>query len=95
MIDQIGLSTIFAVALLSGLADLDAITLSTARMVGSELTAEVAMIAIFLAAAANLTAKMVLAILFGSRAYALALSMTTLTALVIGTVAYFGVRAFT
>jgi uncharacterized membrane protein (DUF4010 family) len=95
MIDQIGLSTIFAVALLSGLADLDAITLSTARMVGSELTAQVAMIAIFLAAAANLTAKMVLAILFGSRAYAMALSMTTLTALVIGTVAYFGVRAFT
>jgi uncharacterized membrane protein (DUF4010 family) len=89
-IDQIGLSAIFVVALLSGLADLDAITLSTARMAGSALTTEVATIAISLAAAANLTMKVVLAILFGSRAYAMALSVTTLTALIVAAAAYFG-----
>ncbi len=89
-IDQIGPSMIFVVALLSGLADLDAITLSTARMAGSVLTTEVATIAIFLAAAANLIVKMVLAIMLGSRAYATALSVTTLTALVVAVAAYFG-----
>ncbi|MDL2398315.1 MgtC/SapB family protein [Rhizobium mayense] len=92
-IDQIGLSMIFVVALLSGLADLDAITLSTARMASSVLTTEVATIAISLAAAANLTMKMMLAILFGSRAYAAALSVTTLTALVVAAAAYFGYSA--
>lgn len=89
-VDQIGSSMIFVVALLSGLADLDAITLSTARMAGSVLTTEVATIAISLAAAANLIVKMVLAIMFGSRAYATALSATTLMALVVAVAAYFG-----
>ncbi len=88
VIDQIGPSMIFVVAPLSGLADLDAITLSTARMAGSVLTTEVATIAISVAAAANLIVKMVLAIMFGSRAYATALSVTTLMALVVAVAAY-------
>jgi uncharacterized membrane protein (DUF4010 family) len=92
MIDQIGVSTIFAVALLSGLADLDAITLSTTRMAGSVLTTEVATTAILIAAAVNLVTKMVLAVLFGSRAYATAFSIATLAALAVGAAIYFGFR---
>jgi uncharacterized membrane protein (DUF4010 family) len=90
MIDQIGVSTIFAVALLSGLADLDAITLSTTRMAGSVLTTEVAAMAILLAAAVNFVTKMVLAVLFGSRTYATAFSIATLAALAVGAATYFG-----
>ncbi|PZM10989.1 hypothetical protein CPY51_21630 [Rhizobium tubonense] len=90
MIDQIGVSAIFPVALFSGLADLDAITLSTTRMAGSILTTEVATTAILLAAAVNLVTKMVLAVLFGSRAYALAFSIATLVALAVGAATYFG-----
>jgi uncharacterized membrane protein (DUF4010 family) len=94
LIDQIGASAIFAVALLSGLVDLDAIVLSTTRMAGSVLTTEVATTSILLAAAVNLIAKMVLAILFGSRSYAMALAIATVTAILAGTASYIGVRGF-
>jgi uncharacterized membrane protein (DUF4010 family) len=94
MIDQIGASAIFGVALLSGLVDLDAITLSTTRMAGSVLTMEVATTAILLAAAVNLIAKMVLAILFGSRPYAKAMTIATITAVLAGTASYIGLRGF-
>jgi uncharacterized membrane protein (DUF4010 family) len=90
MIEQVGTSTIFGVALLSGIADLDAITLSTTRMVGSVLTKEIAATAILLAAAVNLIAKMVLAILFGDRGYATPFSIATVIGILAGGAGYAG-----
>ncbi|KAA0699905.1 DUF4010 domain-containing protein [Neorhizobium sp. P12A] len=90
MIERVGTSTIYGVALLSGVADVDAITLSTAQMVGSVLTKEIAATAILLAAAVNLIVKMVLAIVFGDRGYSIPFSIATIIGIVAGAAGYAG-----
>ncbi|QLC74327.1 MgtC/SapB family protein [Pseudomonas sp. LPB0260] len=62
---------VYLVALLSGLADVDAITLSLARSARSELDAEVAVRGIFLATLSNSLAKGLLIALIGGRELAL------------------------
>lgn len=62
---------VYLVALLSGLADVDAITLSLARSVHGELNAQVAVQGIFLAALSNSLTKGVLIALIGGRKLAL------------------------
>ena len=61
---------VYAVALLSGLADVDAITLSLARSAQGELGNEVAVRGIFLAALSNSLVKAFLVLLIGGRALA-------------------------
>lgn len=61
---------VYAVALLSGLADVDAITLSLARSAQGELGNEVAVRGIFLAALSNSLVKAFLVVLIGGRALA-------------------------
>jgi uncharacterized membrane protein (DUF4010 family) len=87
-INQIGVSAIYGVALLSGTADLDAISLSTSRLAGSVLTVDVAATAILLAAAVNLITKMVLAISFGDRAYSRPFSLATVAAIAAGLISH-------
>ncbi|MBS7663263.1 MgtC/SapB family protein [Pseudomonas lalucatii] len=62
---------VYLVALLSGLADVDAITLSLARSARSELAAEVAVRGIFLATLSNSLVKGLLIALIGGRQLAL------------------------
>ncbi len=71
---------VYAVALLSGLADVDAITLSLARSAQGELGNQVAVQGIFLAALSNSLVKAFLAALIGGRA----LAMLTLPVMAIG-----------
>lgn len=93
MIEHVGTSTIFVVAMLSGVADLDAITLSTTRMVGSVLSEDIAATAILLATAVNLITKMVLAILFGDRSYAMPFSIATVVGIAAASAGYAGSAA--
>lgn len=93
LIDQIGVSAIFGVALLSGIADLDAITLSTSRLAGTVLSTDIAATAILLAAAVNLVTKMILAISFGNRAYSRPFTFTTIAAIAAGVVSHIAFNA--
>ncbi|MDP3813947.1 MgtC/SapB family protein [Pseudomonas sp.] len=67
----LGAMGVYLVALLSGLADVDAITLSLARSAHTDLSAQVAVHGIFLAALSNSLAKAVLIALIGGRQLAL------------------------
>ena len=67
----IGPSGLFMLAVISGLADVDAIGLSLARMVPVSIDVETAARAIACAALANTFAKGMLAALLGGRALAL------------------------
>jgi uncharacterized membrane protein (DUF4010 family) len=55
--DWLGGAGLYLLALISGVADVDAITLSTARLVGGEITAAIAVATILIAVAANTVAK--------------------------------------
>jgi uncharacterized membrane protein (DUF4010 family) len=65
-----------SLAAVSGLADVDPITLSMAKMTGSAITADYAALVILTAGAANLVAKCVLAIVFGGPRFSLPLIAT-------------------
>jgi uncharacterized membrane protein (DUF4010 family) len=65
------------------LADVDPITLSVAKMVGTARTAQYASAAILIAVSANLAAKCALAVFFGGSRFAMPLIATA--ALVIAT----------
>jgi len=67
----LGAMGVYLVALLSGLADVDAITLSLARSAHTDLSSQVAVHGIFLAALSNSLAKAVLIALIGGRQLAL------------------------
>ncbi|HLA29576.1 MAG TPA: MgtC/SapB family protein [Pseudomonas sp.] len=67
----LGAMGVYLVALLSGLADVDAITLSLARSAHTDLSTQVAVHGIFLAALSNSLAKAVLIALIGGRQLAL------------------------
>jgi uncharacterized membrane protein (DUF4010 family) len=68
-----GQGSLLGLAAVSGLADVDPITLSTAETVGTRLTASYGSAIILVAAGANLTAKCVLAIFFGGIRFAMTL----------------------
>jgi uncharacterized membrane protein (DUF4010 family) len=81
-------SGLFALGGLSGLLDVDPITLSMAKLAGTGVTAAVAVSTILIAAAANGLAKSVLVLFFGGPRLGLLLSFSALAAFGAGAVAY-------
>jgi uncharacterized membrane protein (DUF4010 family) len=69
VVTQVGDSGLFTVAALSGLADVDAVTLSFARMTGGALALETAALAVLIAITANTVAKTCIAAWLGGRAF--------------------------
>jgi uncharacterized membrane protein (DUF4010 family) len=84
-----GQSSLFALGGVSGLVDVDPITLSMAQMAGAGITPMVAASTIAIAAVANGVAKSVLAITFGGPRLGLALSASALLAVGAGALAHF------
>jgi uncharacterized membrane protein (DUF4010 family) len=84
-----GESGLFALGGLSGLLDVDPITLSMAQMASTGVTPQVAAATILIAAAANGLGKSVLAVSFGGARLGLALGAPALLAFGVGTLAYF------
>ena len=84
-----GQSGLFALGGISGLLDVDPITLSMARLAGTGVTPAVAVSTILIAAAANGLAKSVLAVAFGGPRLGLALSAMALLAFGAGAAALF------
>ena len=80
----LGSRSFLAVAFVSGLGDLDAITLTVARLVPVQIGDISAAYGIALAAAANLLTKITLATLAGTRLYSLRLLLVTLGAMAAG-----------
>jgi uncharacterized membrane protein (DUF4010 family) len=66
---QVGNSGVFAVAALSGLADVDAVTLSFARMADGHLAFDAAALGIVIAVASNTIAKTAMAVWLGDRSF--------------------------
>jgi uncharacterized membrane protein (DUF4010 family) len=84
-----GQSSLFALGGVSGLVDVDPITLSMAQMAGAGITPMVAASTIAIAAVANGLAKSVLAVTFGGPRLGLALSASALLAAGAGALAHF------
>ena len=83
--DLMGDAGLFAAAALSGLTDVDAITLSTARLVSTErLTPDVGWRLVMIAALSNLVFKLLLAGTLGSRTFARRLGGLGLVAIAAG-----------
>ena len=81
---------LFALGGVSGLLDVDPITLSMARMANTGLSQSLAVSTILVAAAANALAKSVLAVIFGGWRLGLSLSALALLAFGAGAAAYLG-----
>jgi len=95
LVDRIGQTMIFVVAAVSGLMDLDAITLSTARLTGTSVDLATAVAAILIAVVVNLVTKIVLAFTAGGRGpYATTLALATVAAITAGAVAHFTLGSF-
>ncbi|MET3601707.1 MgtC/SapB family protein [Martelella mangrovi] len=94
LVQLLGPSSIVIIALVSGIPDLDAITLSTAHLAGDSVPVETAAVAVLLAAVSNLVTKVVLAYGSGSRAYGRLLALVTLAVIVIGGVCFWAFLAF-
>jgi uncharacterized membrane protein (DUF4010 family) len=75
---------IYATSLFSGLADVDALTLSMATLAGTEVSKRVAVDAIILAAISNTITKTAIAVLFGSQEFRRYLLMTSAAIMVMG-----------
>ncbi len=84
-----GRAGLFALGGVSGLLDVDPITLSMARLAGTGITPMLAASTILIAAAANALAKSVLAVAFGGPRLGIALSGSALLAFGAGAAAYF------
>ena len=84
-----GRAGLFALGGVSGLLDVDPITLSMARLADTGVTPMLAASTILIAAAANALAKSVLAVAFGGPRLGLALSGAALLAFGAGAAAYF------
>ena len=93
-IDYVGPSALFVVAAISGLVDVDAITLSTARLVGSTINVATAADVILIAVAVNVVTKVVLAFTAGRREYAMALGEASAVAVMLGAIGYLAARSF-
>ncbi len=81
-----GETGIFALAAASGIADVDAITLSLSRMSSQGLALDIAVVGIVLAAAVNTVAKAVMAALIGGRRMAMRVGAPLITAAIAGPV---------
>jgi uncharacterized membrane protein (DUF4010 family) len=93
-IEYVGPSALFVVAAISGLVDVDAITLSTARLAGSTIDVIKAADVILIAVAVNAVTKVVLAFTAGRREYAMALGLASVVAVALGAIGYFAARSF-
>jgi len=82
--DQLGSHGLLASAVLSGLADVDAITISVARMHADGLPTGVAVTAVTLASATNTLVKVGLALALGGRKLGTAVALVLLPAAVVG-----------
>lgn len=90
LVDSVGQAMLFVVAAVSGLMDLDAITLSTARLTGTTVDLATAVAAILTAVTVNLLTKVLLAFSAGGKGpYATTLTLATLAAIAAGVLAYF------
>ncbi|MCK3776243.1 MgtC/SapB family protein [Ensifer sesbaniae] len=90
LVDRIGQTMLFVVAAVSGLMDLDAITLSTAQLTGTTVDIATAVTAILIAVVVNLLTKVVLAFTAGGKGpYAITLALATLVAIAAGALAHF------
>jgi len=94
VIDYIGASALFVVAAVSGLVDVDAITLSTARLTDTAIDVKTAAGVILIAVIVNVVTKVVLAFTAGSRDYGQALALASGVAIAMGAVGYFALRSF-
>lgn len=95
LVDRIGQTMLFAVAAVSGLMDLDAITLSTARLTGTSVDIATAVAAILIAVVVNLMTKVVLAFTAGGKGpYATTLTLATFAAIAAGAAAYVTLGSF-
>jgi uncharacterized membrane protein (DUF4010 family) len=88
LLDWLGSATLYLVAAVSGLVDVDAITLSTARLAGGDVALDTATGAILLATAVNLVTKAGLALVAGGRAYGLPLAVATALGIAGGAVGF-------
>ncbi|TNB47467.1 MgtC/SapB family protein [Martelella lutilitoris] len=88
LVHFLGPDSITVIALVSGIPDLDAITLSTAHMAGSALPVQTAAFAVLIAAASNLITKVVLALGSGTRVYGRFLGLVTLAVMAVGGVGF-------
>jgi uncharacterized membrane protein (DUF4010 family) len=84
LIAKLGSASLLGVAAVSGIADLDAITLSAAQLSQHAVARETAAIAILIAAAVNLVTKAALALTSGTRLYGISLATFTAIAIVSG-----------
>jgi uncharacterized membrane protein (DUF4010 family) len=73
-----------ALAAVTGIADVDAITLSMIEVAGSSIGAGIAALSILVAVASNSLSKSVLAIIAGSRRFGLAYLAVSIAAIVAG-----------
>lgn len=75
---------IYAASLFSGLADVDAVTLSMATLAGTEVSRHVAVDAIILAAISNTITKTAIAVFFGSQEFKKYMVMTSAAIMIMG-----------
>lgn len=78
---HIGDRGVFAVAALSGLADVDAVTLSFARMAGDYVVVDAAALAVLVAVTANTLSKTVMAAWLGGRTFGMLVGVINATAI--------------
>ena len=83
----LGDAGLYLVAAVSGMADVDAITLTYARLAGADIPAKAAVTGILIAAAVNTGIKGALASYIGGRRHALAVAAPLAAALAAGAVA--------
>ena len=82
--EWLGSAALLGVAALSGLADVDAVTLSVTQLVPESINATLAAAAIGVAVASNIVAKSVYALAIGGRAYGLPFALPSLAGLLLG-----------
>ncbi|OCJ17521.1 hypothetical protein A6U87_00805 [Rhizobium sp. AC44/96] len=90
----IGASALFIVAAISGIVDVDAITLSTARLAGTTINVQTAADVILIAVGVNMVTKVILALGAGRKEYGVALAQATAAAIVLGAIVYLAFRTF-
>lgn len=84
----LGSGSFLTIAFISGLGDLDAITLTVAKLTPMQIGADAAAYGVALAATANLLAKLALATIFGTRFYSLRLLFVTAIAIMVGAIGF-------
>jgi len=87
----IGTSGVFAASALSGMTDVDALTISVSKLVGDDLTAANGAIAIFIAASVNTAVKAGISIAVGGKSLGLRVGLVYLAVIATGAVS---LRAF-